>query len=243
MTKLLGLAFLPLLGGFIFLVFYRETGIRAYRYSGYKLIFYSAFWGLIGDLASRLILGIGQTFIFSELIHAAIATPALAPIFSESPAPYSFQQLFAFFLLATAWMPLNLLLRPNQAARRAVLSLGTYLDKLLLEAQEHDLLISITLKNRKVYIGYVIEPSFSSLRTYDTQNSYLIILPVLSGFRRDSNLQITLTTRYYEIWGDDEVLLETGLTPADFAVTIPESELVSVSKFDYFAYLRSTSKT
>jgi hypothetical protein len=105
MTQLFGLSLLPLLGGFIFLRFFNLTKDRAYRYSGYKLLFYSAFWGLMGDLAAILLVN------FSSELYQLVKPELSAlefPLKGINLSPYKPRTLLAFSLLATSWIPLNL---------------------------------------------------------------------------------------------------------------------------------------
>lgn len=237
MTQLFGLSLLPLLGGFIFLRFFHLTGERSYRYSGYKLLFYSAFWGFVGDLVAIIVIQVyNDTY---QLLSQKISpNPLLSYIGSIDLSPYEARPLLAIAILSLAWIPLNLLVSKTFAYRYAILGLGTYLEQVLLDAQENDHLVLVTLKNRKVYVGYVINAQLSTFRRYDTQISYLSILPVLSGFRKEEDLRIQFTTEYYEMWTDENLLVEVGLSAKDFTIILPESEIVSVNKFDYYVFQR-----
>lgn len=52
-------------------------------------------------------------------------------------------------------------------------------------------MVSLTLANRKVYVGYV-----RSAPSLDPSESHLEILPVRSGFRDSNNLRFQFTTEY-----------------------------------------------
>lgn len=64
-------------------------------------------------------------------------------------------------------------------------------DRILFESMEHLHPIAISLDNRKVYVGLVfdaIEP--------DSDNSYLTIMPFLSGFRDKDTLSMKIQSTY-----------------------------------------------
>lgn len=235
MVELFGLPLLPLLGGFVFLVRFNRTSIRSYRYSGYKLLFYSAIFGFIGDLVALAIILIYQNTVPVPVKNQISAFPPVALFVSSPTNPYDAHPLLAFAILTTSWLPLNLIFRPTGAAKQAVRELGTYLERLLLEAQEKEMLVAVTLKNRKVYVGHVIEAALS-FTSDDSKSPYLVILPVLSGYRDNETLQMKLPVRYYEMWGNEELLKISNLTPDDFTIVLPEGEIVSVNKFDYTVY-------
>jgi len=56
--------------------------------------------------------------------------------------------------------------------------------------------ILITLKNRKVYVGFVIEIPYMA----DREDWHLKILPLRSGFRNENKLILKLNNDYREIW-------------------------------------------
>lgn len=239
MTQLFGLSLLPLLGGFLFLRFFNLTKDRAYRYSGYKLLFYSAFWGLIGDLVSILLINFAKGLY---KISNSYPNSVVSSLQNIDLSPYEPQSLLSFILLIISIVPLNLIFDEFSGYEYTIEALGTHLEKILFDAQKNVHLVSVTLKNRKVYVGYVISAGVSTFRPDNDRVTYLSLLPVLSGFREESNLSVSFTTEYYEMWTDEDLLKETGLSPQDFVMILPESEIASLNKFDYYVFQNFNSK-
>jgi len=233
MYQLFGLPLLPLIGGYIFLANFNLTKPRTYHYSGYKLLFLSALMGVIGDF----LVSIAQAIL--ELIPLN-NYPSLLKIFSwilslftivDKPNP---KEVFVFLFLCISWIVLNQLpyFNSGKTLRQAIFDLGTPLEKLLLDAQINDQLVSISLKNDKVYVGFVIEPQLS-FRPYSSQEGYITILPMLSGYRESETKKVNITTRYYEVIYNQELLTSSAIKEKDFQMTLPEREIITVNKFDY----------
>lgn len=95
--------------------------------------------------------------------------------------------------------------------------------------------VSVTLRNRKVYVGFVV-------RTFDPayDRKYVIILPTMSGYRAEPTHTMTFDTDYTRVYqallAEDESRLVRGVE--DFQVVIPVAEVVSANLFDWEAYLR-----
>jgi len=92
--------------------------------------------------------------------------------------------------------------------------------------------VSITLDNRKVYIGYIwdsLEPG---------RDSHLTILPLYSGYRDDDKLEMHVSRKYVSVFKLLEELTNAGnesneedvTTRLDeYRVVIPRSRLLSVN--------------
>ncbi|MBJ7900120.1 MAG: hypothetical protein GC158_09415 [Cyanobacteria bacterium RI_101] len=229
MYQLFGLPLLPLIGGYIFLANFNRTKPRTYHYSGYKLLFYSASVGLIGDF----IVSMAQALLgLSTINHRPWFLAILSFLrILDKPNP---KEVLVLLLLSTSWILLNQLpwFTSGKALRQAIFDLGTPLEKLLLDAQINEQLVSISLKNDKVYIGFVIEAQLS-FRPYSNQEGYITILPIISGYREAETKKFTITTRYYEVIYNDDLLQSSAVKKKDFHSTIPEREVITLSKFDY----------
>jgi hypothetical protein len=232
MYNLFGLPLLPLIGGYIFLANFNLTKHRTYHYSGYKLLFYSAAVGLIGDF----VVSVGQALLEISVSNYHPWFIAISSFFRilDKPNP---EEVLVLLLLCTSWIFLNQLpfLSSGKALNRAVFHLGTPLEKLLLEAQIDEQLVSISLKNDKVYIGFVIEPQVS-FRPYSTQEGYITILPIISGYREAVTKEFKPITRYYEVIYDADLLKSNAMTQKDFHLAVPEREIITINKFDYNAF-------
>lgn len=81
--------------------------------------------------------------------------------------------------------------------------------------------IMLTLNDRKVYVGKVIdlgEPSATSGMDQD-----ISIIPVMSGYRDKETLQVTFTTHYEDV-------------ATDLYISLRQDAIVSATEFDFSAY-------
>jgi len=96
-------------------------------------------------------------------------------------------------------------------------------------------LVSFTVKNSKVYVGYVI----SNFNPASPMRS-IKILPAISGYRHDKTKTINFTTRYLDIYEKIRVGDETvaDLDSANFEIVIAVQEIQSANIFDENIYRR-----
>ncbi len=260
MQTVFGIPLLPLLGGFLFLSRFNVSSPRTIRYDGYKLLFYSASVGVVAELILKITKNL---FIFIDDTLPEISTVTSAVFLRIVEQGLGFIQIDHQFFLNRLYETINnmnqmidignsgdlctfiiLLLLPwilnrffnlVDSVEDTIINLGSELEKTLLEAQIAKQLICVTLKNRKIYIGYVLEPTLQTSRL-NTTNSYLVILPAFSGYRSDENLKITITENYLPVINDVNYLKELNLSEEDFSIVISESEVISVNKFDERIY-------
>lgn len=100
--------------------------------------------------------------------------------------------------------------------------------------EEHSFLL-ITLKNRKVYVGMVMDSSLQFNELDEGEQKYLRVRMTLSGYRRDTDMQIHLTTDYMDK-EFQECILGTGKLSANLEVIIPVKEITSIQPFDPQVY-------
>lgn len=148
-----------------------------------------------------------------------------------------------FFELALALACLRAW-RAGETARRAMRdgasSMAEYrkvaredgMESLLLQAIEEEKLVFVTLKSRKVYIGYVAAP-----RIEHTQTQHLAIIPYISGYRDKDTLRYCEQHRYYELYLSQNITASsTPLNLQHFRHLIPMEEVEAVSLFDAATY-------
>lgn len=106
------------------------------------------------------------------------------------------------------------------------------LERLLFESMAKGLLILVTLKSRKVYIGQVHEPR---LIHGDVEN--IVIIPMLSGYRDKDTLKFTISHNYRDYYDKNAITQCDGyLRLTHFRTVIPASEIDSASLFDIRTY-------
>jgi hypothetical protein len=121
----------------------------------------------------------------------------------------------------------------EKAAQRAIERSNDFLEMLLARAQREIKLVSVTLKNRKVYVGLVT-------RTVDPlyDRKYIQFLPIKSGYRDSATLGLMLVVDYAAVYAkiiQRELPVVVGGIQ-DFEIVIPVSEIQSVNLFDPAAY-------
>ncbi|WP_072061424.1 hypothetical protein [Xenorhabdus khoisanae] len=80
-------------------------------------------------------------------------------------------------------------------------------NELLLESLENNLLVMITLKSRKVYVGMVDEAKFYNFHTHS--DAMVSIIPFISGYRDKDNLSFREEHYYTEIYEKKGITLNS----------------------------------
>jgi hypothetical protein len=142
--------------------------------------------------------------------------------------------MLAFTLGVVSWWPLNLLY-PYQAANTRLHEANgtTALDRLLYQASLAQHLLSISMKDGKVYIGYIQELPPNP----EDRNSYFEILPVHSGYRDKDTREMNLTTFYESVY---EKLVESGADAEEWLVflkVLKIDDILSAGRFDPEVYV------
>jgi hypothetical protein len=142
--------------------------------------------------------------------------------------------MLAFTLGVVSWWPLNLLY-PYQAANTRLHEANgtTALDRLLYQASLAQHLLSISMKDGKVYIGYIQELPPNP----EDRNSYFEILPVHSGYRDKDTREMKLTTFYESVY---EKLVESGADAEEWLVflkVLKIDDILSAGRFDPEVYV------
>lgn len=191
-----------------------------------------------------------------NLFEAALADAGLflavrlaIPLFERAPAlvrvrdavraavPYPFAASFLGALVlavALAWL-LNLRIPRERAIRRAVEHHGGELLILLQHAARHLLPVSLTMFNRKVYVGFVLAPP-------SPKHPYTKIVPTVTGYRDEHSLGVVFDTVYWRVYEDLERRQEQGETVdvnvESFGIVLPIAQVCSANLFDDETYRR-----
>lgn len=220
---------LPLLGGYIFIKKSTWFRYRTIRYNAQELILSSAVAGLIG-----------VTFAFLVTTLMAYLLPEVYSWWTQV-VEYNFlgTALFAFLSLVAAGYFSNNWIDEEDQITKIIREDNDGIELILLRALEDAKLISVTLKSRKVYIGFVSQNFFNP---WMGVKSFKII-PVYSGYRDPEDFHIIFTTSYdtvikYTVENDD-----IDLDINDFQTGIPISEIVTVNIFDPEVYEKFTNPT
>lgn len=241
----LPLLLLPLIGGYFFIHLTYITRFRAQGLSKYRLLFESAFAGMIWLLASYI------------LIRVALRVNALPDdwlVAWKQYAPFSYGGTALGSLLLSFLVPLviNLAINRDRSVEFAVRRQGDDLMLLVAEAQKKtkearqaeearelvnedgapmDGTVMITLDNRKVYVGYV-----TLSRNLRPEMPYLVLLPTVSGYRDANTLEVHFTDRYTAVYRK----IDAGeppfdkLSARDFQIVIPTSSISAATPFSEY---------
>lgn len=219
---------LPLIGGFIFVSYFRPTSYFAARQTRERLLFYAAAAGIGLLLLGRL----------GELLASACAPQLIEYIHELAPFRYAFATILAFLLGITLWWPLNKLFPRDWVSRRVINRHGDALELLLVEASDTDSLIMITMDDDKVYVGYVERQPANP----NAPDPHLRLVPVVSGYRTKVARKVKFTNYY-----DDALSALAGQASpfatdgrewslTDFVKVVPMHRIISAGLFDPAAY-------
>ena len=217
----LGLFLGSTLGGYWFLTHLHFTRYEALRDSGYHVFFRAAFAGGVLAGVAHLILLVLNAFL--PWVDPAWECYASIPY---SPSAILLSAVMGFVLPSVG----NRLYSEEKAARRSDERAGNLIELLVAESIEHQKLVEISLKNRKVYIGFALKSGQVSHSESDIE-----ILPMVSGYRDGEMQVLEITTNYAPIIRKS--LEESfGLVVEDFRVVIPMTEISSARVFLPQAY-------
>lgn len=235
------LLLLPLIGGYFFISQFYVTAFYAARHTRERLIFISALAGTFLLIAARII-----------VLFIAWATPGLAAFWKQlAPFDYGGTAFGALALGLALPFVLNRYYPREKAYRRVVRKLdANALERLFLDAQDRDQMVILNLDSGKIYVGLIqwTPPNPGS------EDSFIRILPVLSGYRKDETHEVEFTTSYASVIHqtvhreedgyegprirDVELPQKKRLKLDDFVKVIPISQVVAAGKFDHEAYRR-----
>ena len=111
----------------------------------------------------------------------------------------------------------------QKTLKKVIQDRGDDLEMMLFTAIDRTTPIQVTLENRKVYVGSVVE-----LVEPHVDRRYLRILPFLSGYRDADESRLYFTTSYSTIYEQmqDTVYVDLGhLIPEDFEIVFPISTI------------------
>ncbi|MEX0719081.1 MAG: hypothetical protein WD059_00345 [Balneolaceae bacterium] len=213
---------LPLLGGYIFIKKSTWYRFRTIRYNSQELLLSSAVAGLIGVTAAFLITS-GVTAWFPDLSSWWRG---------YFPFEYLGTALLAFsFLLTMGYIP-NYWIDEEEIIKNLIAEDNAGIETILLKALEEAKLVSITLKTRKAYIGFISQNFFNPW----SEVKSIKVIPVYSGYRHEEDFHIVFTTSYNTVIQYTVESEDIELDIEDFQTGIPLSEIVTVNIFDPRVY-------
>ena len=227
----LDLLIFPLLGGYLFLISFTITKFYHQRIERQRLIFNS------------LICAFFMTIIALFIDEVILQSPYLLDfrLFLTNLNPFqnlAFLNLSIFIFLlspAIAWI-FNLIIPTKLSLLYVVLRWGNQMEKLFWNSlnykEDSEKLLMLTTKSNKVYIAYVNKIS------EPIGDAFVTLIPNFSGYRDNETQELKITTDYfsaleYYITNDKADLIDENI-----GITIPVSEIIMVSKFDYNVFIK-----
>lgn len=218
----------PLLGGYYFLVtFESRHKYTQLRFSDQKLLFNSAIAGIALLTISFLATSV-MSYFFKDFVSWVVKS-------SPIDIKYFWTSILSFLIACVSANILNLWRRTHrlQYIRQAIDAIGNELEVLLKKSFDEEILINITLKNNKFYIGW------ASALPIPSQSKFISIIPAYSGYRDEKTKELMFTTQYLEIYS---TFIKEGKVKSinDLGVNqlINVNEMLSVSQFDPVIYER-----
>ncbi len=216
------LLLLPLVGGYYLLVTSRFTKYIHQRIDRQRLIFNS------------VLVGIALIFL-SVVITQTVGY--LLPAWTEGikqavPLQLPYTGTAVLSLLFGIVLPhlSNLFIDKTRALSRSIKLTGDELEQLIDGAFLDASLVSFTMKNGKVYVGWPVSLPRPS------RDSYLSVLPLFSGYR-NAEQDITFTTEYWDVYQQRQEEGEENMYRG-FLLVLATGEIVSASLFDLGVYDR-----
>ncbi|WP_319940126.1 hypothetical protein [Xenorhabdus littoralis] len=114
-------------------------------------------------------------------------------------------------------------------------------NELLLESLENGLLVMVTLKSRKVYVGMVDGAKFFNFHTHSDE--MISIIPFISGYRDKDSLSFKVEHYYVDIYNQKGITLNSEpLSVHQFRHILPRDQIESFSLFDVDNYVSFEDK-
>jgi hypothetical protein len=175
-----------------------------------------------------------QAPFYSEMIRSGIGPIPLFvdPSKGESSANVAVLTALAFwtFVLSVfmGWILNRPLFKTPELLVAVAKKVGAVdqLERLFISCLDEGLLVAVTLSSKKVYVG-VGERSSG----FHHDRNWVSIWPWASGYRDDTG-RLNITTYYEPQYIKLDGVVADGLTPDDFLVVVPRSEIVSAQSID-----------
>jgi hypothetical protein len=256
------LLILPLIGGFVFVSKFYPTKYLTLRSDGYRLVFLASLAGAISLFASSLLVYLlGPKWIFPTIYEHWMKIV---------PVQHSDEAALSLLLGLSLWYPANGLghcikyFTDAASIDRAIQSRSDPLEMMLRSALGSRIMISTTLSNRKVYIGY-LKSNFNPAYAMESISMFLYYSghrdPTTNNLTLDVDYQIThaeykkkINARFVEeivklrkdyvdapideLVSKVDALLEKEKELLNYEIAIPVREIITVNFFDMHLYNR-----
>ena len=219
----LALLLLPAVGGYWFVTHFNFTRFQAVRQSGYHILFRSVLVGIFWYCVAASAVWFLDT---CDLWKVPLLIKWWGSLF---PQTLAIETVVAIALGVLSPYLFNVFYSSQRGYIRAALSTGDHMELLISDALRCQLPIEVSLRSRKLYIGFVTGQNAS--RHSDMAVS---LIPMYSGHRTEDSLNFVIDIDYRHtverLFADDDG--SRRWNPNDIRVVIPVGEIVSVRRFD-----------
>ena len=147
-----------------------------------------------------------------------------------SPVPFTTEVILSLALAFVLPILFNFFYWPARGVKKAARNNGENIELVIIESVEESEPIEISLRNRKVYIGWAVASGVGSSADAD-----VAVVPMYSGYRDEKTLDLWLTIDYEAVLSR-HLMDDSSLMPEDFRVVVPMSEIISARLFDEQVY-------
>lgn len=235
---------LILVSGYLFSINALPVRYRFKRSEGWGAYFFVAAWGVlfffVGWLFCSFVSCIGivgkLAYLFGmsrNMIQGFVPLSDLA----TNKMPDLKMAAWSFVSMTCAWLSgivvgryYNKRDRKYHAIVRA--AKDNPIEELLIEASATLFPVIVTLKSKKIYVGWVRRPALEHGRT-----EFVSVIPLLSGFREATDLSVVFNTDYYSHYVGNGIFHGTSRVTLDhFRVVLPVCDIENISLFDFDTY-------
>lgn len=216
----------PLVGGYSILIHTILFRDQYNRISPQKLIFESIIAGIFLFFTTciiRMFVSYLPFPLFDLIWNFFQSLPYHTPLLGTAIFSFIFAIIFTY-LINRLYNKKIFLKKRFKIINKAIRKYGDELENIFLKAFISRELIQVTLKNNKVYVGFVTE-------LYEPKKAdYVTIFPIISGYRKPVNKIIKFTTLYREVFKIFEKE-EKNLVPKDLKIIIKKDEILTATIF------------
>ncbi|MEO8098895.1 MAG: hypothetical protein ABI811_14430 [Acidobacteriota bacterium] len=222
----------PLIGGYLFVNVCNLFKYRTRRCEGERLLLECALYGVLSLFVARILIVASHQITLAGWNLGDHLQGWLHALIADRDAPYLGTGISALAVGVIGAKGVNLVFRWLGDERMKRHLLRRYKDDALMfafhEAMFNSYPLSLTFTNRKVYIGWILEPPSES-----PQDRYFTLLLLLSGYRQKDTLDFIPSVNY----ADRTRLAEDG-TKEDliFTILLKIDDVVSANPFDQAIY-------
>lgn len=225
------LLLLPLVGGYYCAKWSRFSRYRASREDGHRLYFRAALYGTVLFLLALVFRAVLQEIDLyleaerqlSRSLHEIMKDPVKGHSF-----PFAITSLYALLLGLLIPKATNWLFDQDERLRLAIRDRP--FERVLHQAYTRDLMISVSMENNKVYVGFITDTPDPA-----EEMQSIGLLPVFSGHRNNIG-RIIFTGNYLPIYTLFSQTNGLSVAPADFVRVLPVTKIDSCNIFDREAF-------